>query len=77
MDLLSRDALLGSIVLYDWPLSLKFNIGQAYKKLGRSPQALAWYEDALAEGAFEPALEEIVVNIINDLRQQIGLAPRE
>ena len=57
--------------------TIAFNIGQAYKKLGRSPQALAWYEDALAEGAFEPALEEIVVNIINDLRQQIGLAPRE
>lgn len=56
---------------------IAFNLGQAYKKLGRIPQALAWYEDALAEGAFEPAAAEIVVGIINDLRQQIGLAPKE
>ena len=55
---------------------IAFNIGQCYRKLGKIPQALSWYEDALARGAFDPATREDVLKIMNALRQQIGLAPK-
>lgn len=51
---------------------LAFNIGQCYRYLHQVPQAIAWYESALAEGRFDADTAKIVTELVGKLRRQVG-----